>query len=66
MEHSDRKNKQDYYSDVPLLITESLIRNEPLLIVFHIHWPTGISDICWQMLANQQFAVLAAAVVVSS
>ena len=71
LEHSDQKIKiiiiiknRTTISDVPLLITESLLRNEQFLLVFHIHWPPGISEICWQMLSNQQSAVLAVAVVV--
>ena len=71
LEHSDQKIKiiiiiknRTTISDVPLLITESLLWNEQFLLVFHIHWPPGISEICWQMLSNQQSAVLAVAVVV--
>ena len=62
--NNNNKKNRTTISDVPLLITESLLRNEPFSLVFHIHWPPGISEICWQMLSNQQSAVLAVAVVV--
>ena len=61
--NNNNKNRTTI-SDVPLLITESFLRKEQFLLVFHIHWPPGISEICWQMLSNQQSAVLAVAVVV--
>ena len=71
LEHSDQKIKiiiiiknRTTISDVPLLFTERFLWNEQFLHVFHIHWPPGISEICWQMLSNQQSAVLAVAIVV--